>query len=176
MFRRTCALRILPPVLIATLGGCSDPTLATRFDACAPTEIVLPESLAPAVASAIADGVRFWSEPLSMPWTTTAAATTGASSIPLRFIDTGLFYGRYDDLAPAIILSSGVTDPARLSIVVAHEVGHALGLYHRSPDARVSVMNPGNVNVAPNAEDLAEITAIWGACTTGARRGMLAPP
>jgi hypothetical protein len=46
-------------------------------------------------------------------------------------------------------------DPDQTAIVIAHELGHAFGLVHTS--ARPSVMNPGNLSIAPTADDRAAI-------------------
>jgi predicted Zn-dependent protease len=51
--------------------------------------------------------------------------------------------------------------------VIAHELGHAFGLVHVSPDTRPSVMNPGNTTVAPNDGDRAALEALWGTCGDG---------
>jgi hypothetical protein len=51
-----------------------------------------------------------------------------------------------------------------LADVIAHEIGHAFGLVHVT--GRASVMNAGNIDVAPNAGDAADLSALWGACDT----------
>lgn len=73
------------------------------------------------------------------------------------------FHGLYDDTTGIIYINSSISDPEVLSIVIAHEVGHAFGLAHIT--ARPSVMNPGNLTIKPNVEDQAAIEALWGICT-----------
>ncbi len=83
----------------------------------------------------------------------------------IEFRDAGTaFYGQYDDTAPAVYINLSVTDPTERAITIAHELGHALGLVHIAPASRISVMNPGNLTVAPNAGDAAALASEWGGC------------
>lgn len=95
----------------------------------------------------------------------------GAPSIGLRADTTvhvvfeeaaAAFHGLYDDTSGIIYINTEITDPKVLSIVIAHEVGHAFGLPHVT--GRPSVMNPGNLTITPNAEDQAALEALWGNC------------
>jgi hypothetical protein len=156
---------------LATLS-CAPETLAQRFDACQLTEITLPADTAPDVADSVTKGVAYWSEALGLPWSVTTEGTEGtegAVRIPLRFLDTPIFYGRFEDEAGQIVLSTQVTDPELRAVVMAHELGHALGLYHVEKSERSSVMNPGNRDVTPTSADLEAVVAIWGRCESAPR-------
>lgn len=72
------------------------------------------------------------------------------------------FHGLYDDTRGVIYINNDITDPQVLSIVIAHEIGHAFGLPHITD--RPSVMNPGNIRVLPNEGDTAALEALWGRC------------
>ena len=50
------------------------------------------------------------------------------------------------------------------AVTIAHEIGHAFGLAHVPSGERASVMNPGNLNVEPNAADVATLALRWGGC------------
>jgi Zn-dependent peptidase ImmA (M78 family) len=74
------------------------------------------------------------------------------------------FHGLYDDQAGVIYVNQDLVDPGLLSIVIAHELGHAFGLLHIDAGERASVMNPGNLTTPPTDADQAAIEALWGAC------------
>lgn len=153
---------------VACLGlvGCSGPErLATSFDPCRATALVVEGEPPSGRLDAVAAGLAAWREALTMPWTaSTEAARPEAVAIPVRFVDVGWFFGRFEDEEGAIALSNAVTDPGALAVVTAHEIGHALGLYHVNASERSSVMNPGNVAVLPTEADLREVVALWGTC------------
>ena len=62
-------------------------------------------------------------------------------ALPVDLIGT-IFLGRYL-----------VDDTGELTVVIAHELGHAMGLQHVEPSARASVMNPGNLVTRPTPAD-----------------------
>jgi hypothetical protein len=72
----------------------------------------------------------------------------------------GMFHGLYDTNTGEVLVNQDLTDPAELEVVIAHEVGHAMGLPHVAAEKRRSVMNPGNLTVAPTEEDSASVQAL----------------
>ena len=74
------------------------------------------------------------------------------------------FHGLYDDETGIVYVNSAIEDLAPLSIVIAHELGHAFGLPHVEIAERDSLMNPGNLVIPPNDADRAAIEALWGRC------------
>jgi hypothetical protein len=93
-----------------------------------------------------------------------ADTDTTAASVPIHFqTAASLDHGLYDAQTAQIYLNDDLTGPL-LPVVMAHEIGHAMGLVHISRDARVSVMNPGNLSVTPTSADAAQLAALWGSC------------
>lgn len=91
-----------------------------------------------------------------------AASSDEVATLPIRFVEGassefGLYTGDEIDINVEL-------DGDAVAIVIAHEVGHAIGLVHIAPGARVSVMNPGNLAAGPTLDDDAAVAAIWGRC------------
>ena len=60
-------------------------------------------------------------------------------------------------------------------MTIAHEIGHAFGLWHVKPSVRRSVMNPGNTTVTPTERDVDSVRALWGKLRPAAAGGMSEP-
>jgi hypothetical protein len=75
----------------------------------------------------------------------------------------GPFHGYYDDEAGEISIPSGMHETER-TVTIAHEIGHAFGLWHVKLSARPSVMNPGNTTIMPTEQDVDSVRALWGKC------------
>ena len=144
--------------LTIMLSACSGASIETQFDPCAPLALVSSEATSEQLAAMrAAEGL----------WRDRGAPEFGLradNTLRVDFSDTSTQYrGLYDDEPGIVHINKKVSDP-ELTIVIAHEVGHAFGLLHVSPDERISVMNPGNVKTPPTAEDQAAIADIWGTC------------
>jgi hypothetical protein len=143
---------------LVACGGASSEGIALTHDACAPVALV---SAAPtAVQSAgIAKAQELWRDN-GFP----AVGLFSGVTVEVQFDEAAPpFHGLYDDESGIIYINKDLTDETPLSIVIAHELGHAFGLEHVT--GRPSVMNPGNLTIAPNAEDRAALEALWGPCT-----------
>ena len=133
--------------VVACSGGGGDSTIDRTYDPCALT-IAVDETGRQGVDDALALWGFAESEGPALPVTFEPAATS--------------FRGLYDDERGIVIINAAITDPATRAIVIAHEMGHAFGLAHRSD--RASVMKPGNLSIAPTDDDRAEVNALWGPC------------
>jgi hypothetical protein len=71
-----------------------------------------------------------------------------------------VFHGFYDPQTGEVLINQEVEDPWELQVVVAHELGHAMGLAHVARSERPSVMNSGNLTLAPTPEDGASVRAL----------------
>jgi hypothetical protein len=149
-----------------------------RFDPCQPLTVVVGDG-----ANADRDlGVRtaadLWNqaagarltvvESVAMPPLDAAAAppldASGAPSatLPLRFqVAADPSHGFFDPVRGEVLINDDLV--ARpLVVTIAHEIGHAFGLFHVS--GRPSVMNAGNLDVEPNAGDVESLAQLWGQC------------
>jgi hypothetical protein len=145
-----------PGVFCLALAGCAgaDTFLDHTFDPCGSLRI---------------EGRDDTVEAALELWRAHGAVLDDAPDAPLLVVEQVEgppdIYGYYDDEAAILYLNTRVTDPTARAIVVAHELGHAFALDHVDAASRASVMNRGNLTIAPTAGDGDALAAIWGACT-----------
>ncbi len=148
------------------LAGCSQDQFANTIDPCRHEAVAAAVDASPADRAAFGSSLAMWRGAAGADLTLVEPGA--AAALSLRFVDTALFLGRYDDRAMAIELARGV-DPGPLAVVLAHELGHAFGLYHVDPVERASVMNAGNTSVTPTSADADALAGLWGRCATTSR-------
>ena len=155
-------MRVARLVVVASVfAGCATPdtTIDNAHDACAPLELRADGATASQVAG-IAGAMALWQDH-GAP----SLGEGGGAIVEIRFrFAAPAFHGVYDDEAGVIYINTDLADPDMLAIVIAHEVGHALGLPHVS-DTR-SVMIQGNTSVPPGDDDAAALARLWGDCAT----------
>jgi len=154
-------LRSTSLVFLAVLGACNnsggDDTINITHDVCDPITVTStsPTELQAAGIDAALDlwrahGVR-------------SLARADEAPIEIRFEPAaGAFRGVYDDESGVVFVNSNLADPKILSIVIAHELGHAFGLPHVTEYP--SVMTPGNITTTPTDADQRALEALWGIC------------
>jgi hypothetical protein len=159
----------------AACAACGDPQAsegAGAHDACAPLAITAASATSTEQAG-IDGALALWRDhgvsafdaamPGAAPGPAPDVATAGA--IDIQFADAAaVFHGVYDPAADRVLINRDLTDPATVAIVVAHELGHAFGLLHIPPAARLSLMNPGNLATPPTEADQQAVEALWGRC------------
>lgn len=110
--------------------------------------------------ASIADAIALWSG-AGVP----AFSIGDAPEVTVEFKSAAAaFYGFYDDTTATVYINTELTDAGQRAIVIAHELGHSLGLVHVPAATRPSLMNPGNLTVTPTAADVAALADLWGAC------------
>jgi Zn-dependent peptidase ImmA (M78 family) len=159
--------------------------IETVFDPCDNVVFVVdPDASANEMAS-VAAGLEMWNERAKTALTRQTAAETSddvfvnddvvnddvvdddnhAPHVPVHFDPAGdAFFGYYDDEAGEVYINDGFTSDRARTITVAHELGHAFGLFHVDASDRPSLMNEGNTSVALTQEDVAALVALWGEC------------
>jgi Zn-dependent peptidase ImmA (M78 family) len=150
-------------LLVPACGEGGDGVIDRMFDPCAP--LVLDTSSAtPAQQDGVRDAITLWSS--RGVTSLRLEPTADAPVIPLVFEEASpAFHGYYDDETAVIYVNTALdADPEARAVTIAHELGHAFGLYHIERDERVSVMNPANLRTPPTEDDQHAVESLWGRC------------
>ena len=153
----------LAAVLVA-VAACSttppDQVLDVTFDACAPVAL-RSSGAAPGEALALDQAAALWR---ARGFQQVGVAGPDAPAIEVVFEPAGpASFGYYDDETGVVYINAALS-PDERAVTLAHELGHAFGLWHVAPSERASVMNPGNIVIPPNLEDQHAVEALWGPC------------
>jgi hypothetical protein len=157
-------------VALVALVACGDPvgdtTLDITFDPCEAIELVPAVGTDAGQLAAIDAAAGMWRDAAGVR----IDRAPGGAALAIRFEDAALaFRGVYLDEEGVVVVNRGLDGAKAQEIAIAHEIGHALGLWHVDDDERTSVMNPGNLSIRPNDGDAAELAALWGDCPPAAR-------
>ncbi|MFH0902427.1 MAG: hypothetical protein V2A73_17490 [Pseudomonadota bacterium] len=171
MHNTAALLRLLVPVILACLpaalslscGHSEDPAFLVTFDPCQPLSVVASPETAVEERLSVADALAMWND--TAKTSLVDEELPDANVIPVFFQDAApAFYGLYDDQHGTIFINRRLQDRRPRSITIAHELGHAFGLFHVAKDDRLSVMNNGNLDILPTDDDVQALAEIWGAC------------
>ena len=134
------------------------------YDPCA-TQVVANEAATDDEVASLAAALALWNERGGFALTAPNAGDGGERpALRVRFqVEFGAFRGFYDDEVGEIIVNRNLARDQR-TITIAHELGHAFGLWHVATSARRSVMNPRNTTIAPLPRDIDDVRALWGSC------------
>jgi hypothetical protein len=154
--------------LLITVAACgaeeTPPGEVVAFDPCQPLLLMPDPAATAAERDGVAAGAALWN---AIAGTRLAVADAGASAdifLPIHFqTAAAAFHGLYDAANGQVFINTDLGGGAQ-AVTIAHEIGHAFGLAHVPSGERPSVMNPGNLNVEPNAGDVATLALRWGAC------------
>jgi hypothetical protein len=139
----------------AASGGAA----ATRFDPCQPVSVALEADVSVDQRMGARAAIDWWN---ALAGTRLSLGGSSGLAVPLFFQAAAApSHGFFDPARGEVFINDDLSGDA-LAVVVAHELGHAFGLVHVT--GRASVMNAGNVEVTPNAEDAADLSELWGRC------------
>jgi hypothetical protein len=170
-FAAALALVALAPALGCGDGGGQAPSVWIMFDACQPLTLAPDPGIPAAQSDGVAAGIALWNAAAGTKLALAAASdpsvAAGADAatpltLPVHFQQAGApFHGLYDAPNGQIFINDDLTDH-QLAVTLAHEVGHAFGLLHRTDQP--SLMNPSNLMIEPQPVDIDTLETRWGAC------------
>lgn len=153
----------MPIVAFTACGRDADTHMDVVFDGCSPLLLAPAADTTASERESVAWAVAMWNGRAGTQ--ITLEADLGLPILPLHFATAAMaFYGVYDDEAGELIVNRGIRDPHERAVTVAHELGHAFGLWHVKREIRPSVMNDNNRSVEPNEGDALDLAARWGPC------------
>ncbi|MBK7864612.1 MAG: matrixin family metalloprotease [Archangiaceae bacterium] len=145
---------VVVALLAAAACGPSQPAVTAQVvhEPCGPLVFTAPSKATEVQRDAASKARELW----NVLGFTQLRADGEGEPIALRFqLAAAVFHGLYEPETGEVIINSGMSKPDEVAIVMAHELGHAMGLPHVT--GRVSVMNPGNLTQPPLPEDSAQL-------------------
>ncbi len=153
---------LVSALLVAACGSADE--ISTVYDPCSPLTLSIAPDLGADERRGVDEAIALWTAVIP----TRITVGTGPQApdvLPVRFVTgEGMLRATYWDSAGVIEIGRDRLDPATYGIALAHELGHAFGLFHVDAGDRASVMNVGNLVVPPGATEAAELRALWPAC------------
>ena len=150
------------------MGGCAGDTGDTRleivFDVCEPLLVVPGPGAGDDELASLDEAIEMWNR---LGQTSLSRGQPDSRAVgPVLEVEfetaADVFHGVYDDERGRIFINLRLTDDHARAVTIAHELGHAFGLFHVS--GRSSVMNARNLIVEPNDGDADELRGLWGDC------------
>jgi hypothetical protein len=151
LFRRTALL-----LFAAACGSAEQFNPRVLHDPCAALCVMAATDATEDQRAAVAAAIASWNARGFTQLTLDDAADRVAISFKPA---SPAFHGFYDGDTGEVAINSTLTEPHPLAVVIAHELGHAMGLAHVDPNIRASVMNGGNTTISPTPEDSEAIAA-----------------
>lgn len=155
------------PVVLGGCGAPGDTVLDVVYDPCEPVVLIAASEVSEEEHAGLETAVVLWDD--VMETGLTLDPDIAGARLRVGFENAApMYYGNYDDEHGVISINRDLTDPEARAVVIAHELGHAFGLFHIS--GRDSVMNPANLSVHPTPGDAEVVHELWGTCELRSRR------
>lgn len=156
--------------LALAVACAADDAPETVYDPCSPLTLAVEPDLGDTERTAVESAIAAWQHVL--PTRISIGDRTAATDVlPVRFVSGDTFYRAiYWDFEGSISISRDRLAEHDYALALAHELGHAFGLLHVRATDRASVMNEGNLELAPTTADAADVAARWSTCAPGAVR------
>jgi hypothetical protein len=151
-----------------TFDPCSPLTIAVRFDT---SDIDTSDDELQSVDAAIASWAQVLPTRIARVREEESRGEEGrdeenSDGLKIVFESGDSFYRAiYFDKRGEILVNRGSLTLDEMPLAIAHELGHAFGLLHVAASERRSVMNVGNLDIAPDSEDASNVSALWDACS-----------
>jgi hypothetical protein len=161
-------LRFLLIAALLPIAAClTDDTISTTFDPCSPLTIVPGTDTEEHEIQSIEEALGAWERVL--PTRVSVASSSGSDGELSIFFESGdtFFRAIYMDQWGEILISREKLAPEDYALAIAHELGHAFGLHHVPAQERASIMNVGNLDIVPSADDAISVSALWDSCSSG---------
>ena len=156
------SLSLMAVSALACGSGSPDETIDVTYAPCEPLQLVPASDATADEMASLEDAIAMWQD---YGVDITLDERPDARKLPVKFEPAALaFYGLYEDEVGEVLINRRLDDRRERAITIAHELGHAFGLWHVDRGDRVSVMNTHNLDVEPNVGDMEALEATWRGC------------